>query len=183
MVVGLGNPGAEYAWTRHNIGFRVIDSLARTLGIKLKKKSKFAAVLGAGEFSNKKLILLKPWRFMNLSGQPVAAAVAFYKLDLDDLLVVTDDMALEPGKIRIRRRGSAGGHKGLEDIIEALATDNISRLRIGIGRSNGQDAVDFVLGEPSAAEKPLLDEAVERAQQAVLCWVENGIDAAMNRFN
>ena len=132
MVVGLGNPGEEYADTRHNIGFKVIDSLAKALAIDVRKR-KFGARVGLGEFGDKKLILLKPWQFMNRSGEAVAKAVGFYKLPLSELLVVTDDMALEPGRIRIRAKGSAGGHKGLADIIEKLGTNQFGRLRVGIG--------------------------------------------------
>jgi PTH1 family peptidyl-tRNA hydrolase len=194
MVVGLGNPGDKYVDTRHNMGFRVIDLLAETLKIKTNKR-KFGARMGAGEFTDKKLILLKPWQWMNRSGEPVAKAVAFYKLALACLLVVTDDMDLEPGRIRIRAKGSAGGHKGLTDIIQELGTDEFARLRIGIGRpprlptqggavghSMEEDAVDFVLGRP-AEERPLLNEAVEKAHDAVLCWIERGIEATTNRFN
>jgi len=182
MVVGLGNPGREYADTRHNIGFRVIDSLVEALGIKLRKR-KFGAVFGKGRFADKKLILLKPWRFMNLSGDVVATAMSFYKLQICDLLVVVDDMALEPGRIRIRAKGSAGGHKGLADVIEKVGTENISRLRIGIGQSDRETAEDFVLDKPTETEKPLLAEAIERAREVVLCWVECGIEVAMNKFN
>ena len=182
MVVGLGNPGDEYVGTRHNVGFRVIDSLAETLKIKVRKK-KFGAVFGQGEFADKKLILLKPRQFMNRSGQAVATAVGFYKLGVSDLLVITDDMALEPGRIRIRAKGSAGGHKGLTDVIEKLGTDSIGRLRIGIGQSGNEVAEDFVLDKPTETERPLLDEAIGRGREAVLCWVEYGIEAAMNEFN
>jgi len=127
MVVGLGNPGEEYVDTRHNVGFRVIDSLAETLIIDVRKK-KFGACLGSGEFADKKLILLKPMRFMNCSGEVVTTAAGFYKLVLSNLLVVTDDMALPPGRVRMRMKGSAGGHNGLADVIEKLGTENISRL-------------------------------------------------------
>ncbi|MHC4573429.1 MAG: aminoacyl-tRNA hydrolase [Planctomycetota bacterium] len=182
LVVGLGNPGAEYAGTRHNVGFRVVDSLAEVFKIAVKKK-KFGAVYGAGKFADKKLILLKPWQFMNCSGQAVVAAVSFYRLELDDLLVITDDMALEPGRIRIRSKGSSGGHKGLADIIEKLGTEEVGRLRIGIGQSGVEDAVEFVLDQPTEVERAMLDEAVVRAREAVLCWIEYGIETAMNRFN
>ena len=182
MVVGLGNPGSEYVDTRHNIGFRVIDSLAKASGINVRRK-KFGAIFGLGEFGDKKLILLKPWRFMNCSGEPIAAAAGFYKLIASDLLVITDDMALEPGMIRIRAKGSSGGHKGLVDVIEKLGTESIGRLRVGIGQSGEEDAVDFVLGNPTEAERPLLDEAIEKAREAVLCWLRYGIEAAMNEFN
>jgi len=182
MVVGLGNPGKEYVDTRHNIGFRVIDSLAESLKIEVKKK-RFNGCLGTGEFADKKLILLKPMRFMNCSGQVVATATGFYKLALSNLLVVTDDMALPPGRIRVRMKGSAGGHNGLADVIEKLGTENISRLRIGIGQSDEKEAHDYVLGKPTKAERPLLDEAITKARDAVLCWVEYGIRATMNKFN
>ncbi len=167
MVVGLGNPGEEYVDTRHNAGFEVIDLLAEVLKIDVKKK-KFGAFLGLGEFVDKKLILLKPMRFMNCSGQVVATAAGFYKLDLSDLLVISDDMALEPGRIRIRAKGSAGGHHGLADVIEKLGSESIVRFRIGIGQGGEEAAVDYVLDEPTEAEKLLLGEGIERAREAVL---------------
>ncbi len=182
MVVGLGNPGSEYSDTRHNIGFRVIDSLADELGVKVKKR-KFSARFAEVEFAGKKLILLKPWKFMNCSGQVVATAVGFYKLHLCDLLVVTDDMALAPGRIRIRAKGSAGGHNGLADIIEKLGTNAFARCRIGIGHHGGQVPYDYVLDQPGKAEGLLLDEAIRKAREAVFCWIEYGVEKAMNKFN
>ena len=184
MVVGLGNPGDKYVNTRHNTGFMVIDAIAKTLNIDVKKR-KFGARLGVGEFSDKKLILLKPWEYMNKSGQAVATAVGFYKLAITDIIVVTDDLALEPGRIRLRFKGSAGGHNGLTDIINKLGTNGFSRCRVGIGTEDGfrQDQVDYVLGKPSAKQKVLIDEAVEKARDAILCWVESNIDTAMNKFN
>jgi len=182
MVVGLGNPGREYIDTRHNVGFSVIDSLAETLKMNVRRR-KFGGVFGTGEFAHKKLILLKPWRFMNCSGEVVATARGFYKLDFSDLLVITDDMALSPGTMRIRAKGSAGGHNGLADIIEKLGTSEFGRLRIGIGQSGNEDAVDFVLDRPTETEKPLLDQAITRAGEAVLCWIECGVETAMNEFN
>ena len=182
IVVGLGNPGDEYANTRHNMGFKVIDSLAKSLEIEVKKR-RFGARFGSGEFADKKLILLKPWQFMNRSGQSVATAVGFYKVSVGDLLVITDDMDLKPGRIRIRAKGSAGGHNGLADIIEKLSTNEFSRCRIGIGRSREEDAVDHVLDKPSKEEEPLLAEAIERARKAVLCWIEYGTEKTMNEFN
>ncbi len=193
MIVGLGNPGREYADTRHNTGFRVIDSLAQKLQIDVKKR-KFAARFGLGEAGGKKLILLKPWQFMNRSGSAVAEAMAFYKLSAADLLVVSDDMALALGAIRLRAKGSAGGHNGLADVIEKIGTNQFSRLRVGIGQSDRDDPatpkaspaasdMDYVLSRPSEQERLLSDEAVERAREAVLCWVEHGIETAMNEFN
>ena len=182
IIAGLGNPGSEYANTRHNVGFRVIDELAEHFGVAVKKK-KFGAVFGQCEFSDKKLILLKPWNFMNRSGQAVATAAGFYKADLEDVLVITDDMALEPGMVRIRSKGSSGGHNGLADVIEKLGTDEINRLRIGIGDSGRIDDVDFVLGQLNGSEETVISAAIENARDAVLCWLEKGIDAAMNEFN
>jgi PTH1 family peptidyl-tRNA hydrolase len=182
MIVGLGNPGDEYADTRHNTGFKVIDSLAVTVGIKVKKR-KFGARFESGEFAGKKLILLKPWQSMNRSGQAVATAMGFYKLNIGELIVVTDDMDLEPGRIRIRAKGSAGGHNGLADIIEKVGKNEFARCRIGIGRSAEIEPVSYVLDKPAEDEEPLLAAAIERARDAVLCWIEYGIETAMNKFN
>ena len=182
MIVGLGNPGVEYADTRHNVGFKVLDLLAELFEIEVRKR-KFAARFGQGEFGGRSIILLKPWRFMNLSGQSVATAVGFYKLDLSDLLVVLDDMWLEPGNIRLRASGSAGGHNGLADIIEKLGTEEFSRLRVGIGQSSETDSVDYVLDEPGKQQKPLIEQAIVMAKEACLCWIKNGIDKAMNQYN
>ncbi len=182
MVVGLGNPGEEYVNTRHNVGFRVIDSIAELLAVEVKK-TKFGARFGETDYKGKKLILLKPWQFMNRSGQAVATAIGFYKLSLSNLLVISDDLALEPGRIRIRTKGSSGGHNGLADIIEKLGTKDFGRLRIGIGASTNMSEVDYVLGRPNAEQRQLLDKAVERARDAVFCRLEEGIDEAMNRYN
>jgi PTH1 family peptidyl-tRNA hydrolase len=182
MVVGLGNPGKKYARTRHNIGFRVVDSVAESLGIKLAEK-KFGAVLGHGEFEGVKLLLLKPQKYMNLSGQVVATAAGFYKLGLTDFLVVSDDTALEAGRVRIRANGSAGGHKGLADIIRKMKSNEFARLRIGVGRSDSQPREDYVLSEPTSEEKELLEQGIRNAKQAVLCWLSKGVEAAMNEFN
>ena len=182
LVAGLGNPGGDYAGTRHNIGFRVMDLLAEALNIEVRKR-KFGARFGVGEFADKKLIVLKPWQFMNRSGQAVATAVGFYNLNAADVLIVTDDMDLEPGRIRLRAKGSAGGHNGLADIIEKLGTHEFARCRVGIGRSPERDAVDFVLDKPTKDERPLLDAAIERTRDAVLCWIEHDIETAMNQYN
>ena len=203
IAVGLGNPGAKYVNTRHNLGFKVIDSLAEALGVTVRKR-KFSARFGQTEFAGKKLILLKPWQFMNCSGQAVATVMGFYKIALSDLIVVTDDMALEPGRIRIRAKGSAGGHNGLVDIIEKLGTNEFARCRIGIGHprlsmpdarcsssiSAGrltaeyqESSIKYVLDKPSQTDMHMLDEAIVRARDAVLCWVECGIEVAMNEFN
>jgi PTH1 family peptidyl-tRNA hydrolase len=182
MVVGLGNPGDRYAGTRHNMGFMTVDSLAAALQIDVKKR-KFGARFGLTEFADKKLILLKPWQFMNRSGQAVATAAGFYRLDVGDLLVISDDLDLEPGRIRLRAKGSAGGHNGLADIALKLGTTEFARCRVGIGRSDLQESVSYVLDRPTKEQKPLLTAAIERATEAVFCWIENGIEPAMNKFN
>jgi len=182
IIVGLGNPGKEYADTRHNIGFRVVDSIASVLATDVKKR-KFGARFGETEFEGKKLILLKPWTYMNRSGQAVATAVGFYKLSLQELLVVTDDMALEPGVIRMRPRGSAGSHNGLKSIIAALGSEDFCRLRCGIGSAGADDAYDYVLSNVPAEQRAVINDAVGRARDAVFCWIRKGVDAAMNEYN
>jgi PTH1 family peptidyl-tRNA hydrolase len=182
MVVGLGNPGKEYDNTRHNVGFEVIDVVSQKLGIKVTQK-KFRGLVGQGFFAGKKLILLKPYEYMNRSGQAVATALGFYKLAVEDVLIVSDDMAIDCGRIRIRRQGSAGGQKGLADVLAKLGSNEVSRLRIGIGASKYSDSSAYVLGRIDSEQRPLIDEAIDRARQAVLCWVECGIDKAMNEFN
>jgi len=182
MVVGLGNPGDRYVGTRHNLGFMVVDSLAESLQVEVRKR-KFGARFGSGEFANKKLILLKPWQFMNRSGQALVTAAGFYRLGVGDLLVISDDLDLEPGRIRLRAKGSAGGHNGLADIAQKLGTTEFARCRVGIGRDDRQESVSYVLDRPTKDQKPLLAAAIERARDAVFCWIENGIETAMNKFN
>ena len=182
LVVGLGNPGAEYAETRHNLGFKVIEALDEILGIEVARR-RFSARIGEGQHGGKKVILMKPWKFMNCSGESVAAAVGFYKLDLVKLMVITDDRALEPGTIRIRAKGSAGGHNGLADIVEKLGTQEFARCRIGIGQCPSAMAVGYVLGRPGPQEKPLLNEAILKARDAMLCWLQYGLEKAMTDFN
>lgn len=182
LVVGLGNPGPEYAETRHNLGFKVIETLEDALGIEVKQR-KFNARIGEGLHAGVKVILMKPWKFMNRSGESVAAAVGFYKLDLRHLMVIVDDRALETGAIRIRARGSAGGHNGLADIIEKLGSNEFPRCRIGIGACPGAEAVGYVLGRPAPQERPLLNDAILKARDAVLHWLRFGLEKTMNEFN
>lgn len=182
MIVGLGNPGKKYADTRHNVGFKTVDLLAETVGIEISKRS-FGARLGRGELAGKPVLLLKPWQYMNCSGQPVADAVGFYKLRLCDVLVVLDDMWLEPGQVRVRAKGTAGGHNGLNDVLEKLGTQNVFRLRIGIGRSTADDSVDYVLGKPGQSETVLINEGIGKAKDAAVCWLTEGIETAMTKYN
>jgi PTH1 family peptidyl-tRNA hydrolase len=182
LVVGLGNPGPEYAETRHNLGFKVIETLEKALDIEVKQR-RFGARIGSGPYAGDKVILMKPWKFMNHSGECVAAVVGFYKLELHNLMVILDDRALEPGTIRMRARGSAGGHNGLADVIAKLGTDEFARCRLGIGSCPGALAVDYVLSRPAPPERPLLNQAILRAREAVLCWLRFGLERAMNEFN
>jgi PTH1 family peptidyl-tRNA hydrolase len=156
--------------------------LAERLGTDVRKQ-KFGGLFGQTEYAGKKLILLKPQQYMNRSGQVVATAGGFYQLEPSDLLVVTDDMWLEPGMIRMRAKGSAGGHNGLADIIEKLGTSDFARLRVGIGQSRFGNSVDYVLGKPSAEDRRLIGEAEAEAAEAALCWVKEGVEAAMSRYN
>jgi len=182
LIAGLGNPGQEFTGTRHNVGFDTVDKLAEKLGVELKK-GKFNAVFGQTALEGKKLILLKPLTYMNNSGQAVATAAGFYKLQPLQIMVITDDMAIEPGMIRIRASGSAGGHNGLADIIEKLGTVDFPRLRVGIGEKGPIVGREYVLSRPGADDKKLLNQAVEQAVEAVVFWTSQGIDAAMTKFN
>lgn len=182
MVVGLGNPGREYADTRHNIGFWVLDALARSLGVSMRQ-TKFGAKFDDVHFEGQKLILLKPWQYMNRSGQAVATAAGFYRIEPEAIWVVVDDLALEPGRLRVRPQGRAGGHNGLKDIIAKLGSDAFPRCRVGIGRGQYADTVDYVLGRPSAEEREHLDAAIARAHDATLCWLRHGVERTMNDFN
>jgi PTH1 family peptidyl-tRNA hydrolase len=182
LVVGLGNPGTKYQGTRHNIGFEVIDRLAEG-GSGARFTRKFDASVAEAEIDFRRLLLLKPETFMNLSGRSVAQAVRFYKLDLADLLVVCDDLSLPLGKLRIRGGGSDGGQKGLRDISAQLGSEGYARLRIGIGDRGAIDASDFVLSRFRGAERPVIDDALILAAQAVAVWTTQGLAAAMNRFN
>jgi len=182
LVVGLGNPGTKYQETRHNIGFELVDRLARG-GRGAAFSRKFDGLLAETEIDFRRVLLLKPETFMNLSGRSVGQVVRFYKLALSDILVVCDDLSLPPGKLRLRTGGSDGGQKGLRDIAAHLGTDQFPRLRIGIGEQDGVDAADYVLSRFRSAERPIIDDALILASQAVAVWVTQGIDAAMNRFN
>ena len=182
LVVGLGNPGIKYQATRHNIGFELVDRLAQG-GRGAAFSRKFDGLVAETEIDFRRVLLLKPETFMNLSGRSVNQAVRFYKLSLSDILVICDDLSLPLGKLRLKPGGSDGGQKGLRDITAALGTDQFPRLRIGIGDQEDADAVDFVLSRFRSAERPVIDDALILASQAVAVWVVQGIEAAMNRFN
>jgi peptidyl-tRNA hydrolase, PTH1 family len=182
LVVGLGNPGTKYQGTRHNIGFELIDRLASG-GRGSSFARKFDGQVAETEIDFRRILLLKPETFMNLSGRSVGQTVRFYKLEPHEVLAVCDDLSLPVGKIRIRPGGSDGGQKGLRDIAAHLGTDQFPRLRIGIGDQGESDAVDYVLSRFRSPERAVIDDSLILASQAVALWVTQGIDPAMNRFN
>ena len=182
LFVGLGNPGKKYEGTRHNMGFMAIDLLADQAQIDVDKEV-FHGLMGRGKIFNEDVILFKPTTFMNLSGTAVQEVVHYFKIELADVVVIYDDMALEPGKIRLRKEGSSGGHKGMQNIIDCLSSDQIKRIRIGIGEPGEWDNVDFVLSKPLKEEQPLIDEAIANAVRALKEMLKSDFDRAMNNYN
>jgi len=183
LIVGLGNPGKEYERTRHNIGFAVVDAFARQHGIVVTKRDG-QALVGDGRVGDARVFLMKPQTFMNLSGQSVAAFLRQKPLALTDILVVTDDIALPVGKLRLRAEGSAGGHNGLKSLIAHLHGPGFPRLRFGVGAPRDPSVqIDFVLGQFSRGEQRDVDETTERAVAALEVWLAEGIERTMNRFN
>lgn len=180
-VVGLGNPGSRYHGTRHNVGYAVVDLLAEAPNAG-RFQGRFQAQVAETLEGTQKVLLVKPETFMNLSGQCVRRIVDFYELPPEDLLVVCDDFNLPLGKLRARARGTHGGHNGLRDVQNHLGTTAYARLRIGVG-SPREDAIDHVLTRFAPSERPAIEEAIAKASQAVLVWIEQGIEACMNRFN
>ena len=184
LVVGLGNPGQKYANTRHNMGFLTVDLLAEKAGVKLNKV-KFKSAYNIIPFAGCKCLVMKPQTYMNLSGEAVREAVQFYKVPADHVLVIYDDVSLPVGKLRVRPTGSAGGHNGIKNIIAHLGTQDFPRVKIGTGApaGGGADMIDWVISEPSKAEKKVLLESFERAIDAAACIIEHGCQKAMNDFN
>lgn len=183
LVVGLGNPGRRYRRTRHNVGWEVIDRLARRLGISVEDDEGWA-VVGAGTVGRVRVLLAKPQTYVNLSGTAVEDLRRWHRVKTQDILVILDDLDLPLGRIRLREGGSHGGHNGLRTIIEALGTSAFPRLRVGIGRPPaGTDPADFVLTPFDAAERPVIDAAIDRAAEAIDAAIRDGVPAAMNRYN
>ncbi len=182
VVVGLGNPGRQYQGTRHNVGFEVIDGLAQSPNAG-RFQSRFQAQVAELQEGSEKVLLVKPETFMNLSGRSVRQVVDFYQLELSQLLVVCDDVNLPLGRLRVRAKGTHGGHNGLRDIQNHLGTTEYSRLRIGVGAAEPGQMVDHVLGRFRPSEKPIIEDALIRCLQAVMVWVHQGIEVCMNRFN
>ena len=184
LIVGLGNPGKEYEITRHNCGFRAIDLLAKTLGCKIDK-AKFQGLYGQVTYQGRKLFLLKPMTYMNLSGKSVLQLSAYYQIPPQRIIVLFDDISLEPGRLRIRPDGSAGGHNGIKSIISDLGSQDFPRVKIGVGAKAHaeQDLADWVLSGFSASEEKALGSALERAAEAALCIMDSGVPEAANRYN
>lgn len=184
VIVGLGNPGDAYERTPHNAGFLVVERLAARLGGSFRASKRFRARVAEGCFGGEELLLVEPQTFMNSSGEAVGAILAYRKLTPAELMVVVDDADLPLGALRLRKNGRSGGHRGLDSIITVLGTGEFSRLRIGIGRGrHGADLIRHVLKAFSDEEWGIAEKSIESAAEAVLCWVEHGADAAMNRFN
>ena len=184
LIVGLGNPGAEYRETRHNVGFKVIDALADRWRLGDQWREKFDALHMKTMVGDESVIIAKPLTFMNLSGQAVSALAGFYKIEPADVLVVTDDIALPLGRLRARREGGAGGHNGLKSIIQSLATQAFPRMRVGVGRGDSRrDLADHVLGRFDADERDTVSAAVLRAADATEVFLSDGIERVMNVFN
>jgi PTH1 family peptidyl-tRNA hydrolase len=181
LIVGLGNPGRKYAKTRHNLGYMTLDALADELGITIDKVG-FGGVYTTIKYMNQDAMLLKPTTFMNLSGLSVSEAMRYFKIPIDDLLVVYDEMALDPGVLRLRPGGSSGSHNGVQNIIDQLQNDQFKRIRIGIGKPPFS-GIDYVLGKPSKEEQKLIKEAVNKAATAITDYLKNDFNYAMNHHN
>ncbi len=183
LIVGLGNPEEEYSKTRHNMGFNVINKIAEKYNIQINK-NKFQGLYENTIIENKKVILLKPQTYMNLSGESIKKFVDFYKIDKENIIIIYDDMDIELGTIKIRKKGSSGGHNGIKSIIQELGTEDFSRIRIGIGKPEHKgDEINYVLGAIPEEERIILDNAVEKAEEATIEIIKNGLDIAMNKFN
>lgn len=184
IIVGLGNPGKQYEKTRHNIGFDFIDALADKYHISVLE-AKFKALIGKGVIEGQKVILAKPLTYMNLSGESIRQLIDYYKVDEEsELIIVYDDISLNPGGLRIRAKGSAGGHNGIKNIIQHLGHDKFMRIKVGVGeKPKGWDLVDYVLGRFTTEDRKLVDEAIDVAVEAAKIMITEGIDEAMNRCN
>lgn len=184
LVVGLGNPGPKYEWTRHNMGFLVIDELAEREKIPVQKL-KYRALTNTALIGGRSVLLMKPTTYMNLSGESVGEAARFYKIPPERVLVISDDVALPQGKLRVRRSGSSGGHNGLKNIISHLGSDQFPRIKVGVGGKPhpDHDTADWVLGKFTGQDRKVMEEAISRAADAVTLFLEQGPDQAMAKFN
>ncbi len=186
IVVGLGNPGEEYRFTRHNIGFRVVDELAWVENLSFKKVKTYYSLVAHGKVDREKIILVKPQTYMNLSGRAVSKVVSYYQIDLKDLLIVYDDLNLELGQLRIKKKGSAGGHKGMESIIQSLSSEQIPRIRVGIGLPSSPVNLDYrnyVLSNFTIQEERQVKEVICRVVGAIRRIIQDGFEGAMREYN
>lgn len=181
LIVGLGNPGREYENTRHNIGFKVIDNIAKEYNIEINRQ-KFKGMCGEGFINGEKVILLKPTTYMNLSGESIREVVDFYKISNEDVLVIYDDISLDVGRLRIREKGSAGGHNGIKSIIAHLGTDIFPRIKVGVGQPN-VDLVNYVLGKFTKEEMEVLSESIDASTKAAKEIISSDVKTAMNIYN
>ncbi|MEW9672680.1 aminoacyl-tRNA hydrolase [Ammoniphilus sp. 3BR4] len=183
LIVGLGNPGKQYEKTRHNAGFMAIDQLAESLGIEVNQ-IKFKGMIGEGHAEGQKVILLKPLTYMNLSGESIIQVIQFYKLNIEEMVVIYDDLDTPVGQIRLRMKGSAGGHNGIKSIIQQVGTEEFCRIRVGIGRPPaGRKVVDYVLEPFYKAEEEEIQAAVNKASEAAKSWLRESFVQVMNRYN
>lgn len=182
LIVGLGNPENDYGNTRHNMGFNVINKISSRFDIPVSK-SKFKGIYGIGEICGKKIMLLKPQTYMNLSGESVREAKDFYKIDIENVLVIYDDIDLEPGTIRIRKSGGPGTHNGMKSVVHNLVSEKFPRIRVGIGKPVNGDLIEYVIGAINDEDKEALSSGVELAADAVELFLKENIDSAMNKFN
>lgn len=183
LIVGLGNPEEEYNHTRHNMGFHVINKLARKYEITMNRK-KYEGIYGDGKIEEEKIILLKPQTYMNASGKSIIQFMRFYKLQPENIIVIYDDMDVEPGKIKIRKKGGPGSHNGMKSVIHEIQSQEIPRIRVGIGRPEEQNQmIEYVIGEIDPEEEKELEEGVEKAAEAIEAILKIGIDKAMNQYN
>lgn len=181
LIVGLGNPGREYEDTRHNIGFKVVDNIAKEYNIEINRQ-KFKGMCGEGFINGEKVILLKPTTYMNLSGESIREVLDFYKLSNEDVLVIYDDISLDIGRLRIRDKGSAGGHNGIKSMIAHLGTDVFPRIKVGVGQPNA-DLVHYVLGKFSKEEMEILRDSIDASTKAAAEILKSDVKTAMNKFN
>lgn len=183
LIIGLGNPEEKYSNTRHNMGFDVINELSKECNIKVSK-SKFDAFYGVGEINSKKVILVKPQTYMNLSGESIIKFKKFYKISNKNIIVIYDDIDLKLGNIRLKAKGGAGSHNGMKSVVENLNTEDFIRVRVGIGApENKEDIINYVIGQIPKREREILNQSIEKAKNSVMEILENGIDIAMNKFN
>ena len=183
LIVGLGNPEPEYSNTRHNLGFDVINCISKKYNIDVNR-TKFNALYGSGEINGEKVILMKPQTFMNLSGQSVREFKKFYKIPCENIIVIYDDIDIEKGKIKIRKKGSAGTHNGMKSVIQEISTEEFIRIRVGTGKPKFKgDLINYVLEPIDKNEREILDEGIIDAEKAISEMMKNGVDIAMNKFN